>query len=311
MDPGSVSGTVPRMGQIGVRPAMKIRVSVNTPHPLKIFCLTWRGHIYLPLISKELLLLDRNVLSKVSAPDKISDKAEQYWVGEFNRVSQNINPILTAYEGCFRRRPTRAEFQQELSKSYEKLRQLYPAKQVIEHSTETSGQLYDALEPKLDRQEQEVKFLLAAAPLVLHRPSDMDLMPKIREISRIADDFGLRGRSLVQVALISCISESKHGEKLSAGRRIIKPKSAFSHGDAHNAVADIHYLEFLLAAASGPFGPIVLCTMDQGLAHFWLGLNASHSVKNEKNDISYRFSMDKKLCPRLNCEQLDETRALV
>lgn len=290
---------------------MKIRVSVNTPYPLRVFCLTWRGHIHLPLISTELLLLDRNILSKVSAPEKISDKAEQYWIGEFNRVSQIINPILTAYEGCFRRRPTRAEFQQEISNSYEKLRRLYPAKQLIEHSSETSGQLYDALEPKLERQEQEVKFLHAAAPLVVHRPSDMDLMPKIREICTIADDFGLRGRSLVQVALISCISESKHGERLSAGRRVIKPKSAFSHGDAHNAVADIHYLEFLLAAASGPFGPVVLCTMDQGLAHFWLGLNVSDCARNDRNDISYRFSIDKKLCPRLNSEQLDEARKLL
>lgn len=290
---------------------MKIRLSIKPPHPLKFFCLTWRGHLYLPLVSSELLLLDRNVLSKVSALDRISNKAERYWIGEFNRVSRNINPILTAYEGCFRRKPTKTEFQQELRKSFDRLKQLYPHKNIVEHSSETCDQLYDALEPKLKRQEEEIQFLLATAPSVAHRPSDSELMPKIREISKIAESFGLKGKSLVEIALISCLSEGKHGDKLSAGRRILKPKPVYSRRDAHNAIADIHYLEFLVAAASGPFGPIALCTMDEGLAHFWLGLNISHSARDEKNDISYRFCVDKKLCPRLRNEQLDEVRALV
>lgn len=290
---------------------MKIRLSVKPPYPLKLFCLTWGGHLYLPLVSTELLLLDRNVLSKVSAFDGISNKAERYWIGEFNRVSRNINPILTAYEGCFRRRPTKTEFQIEINKAFKALKDLYPDKRIIEHSSETSGQIYDALEPKLKRQEQEVQFLLASAPLAAHRPSDSELMPRIREISRLAASFGLQGRSLVQVALMSCISEGKHGDKLSAGRRIIKPKPMYSSKEAHNAIADIHYLEFLVAAASGPFGPIALCTMDEGIAHFWLAINVSHSARDEKNDISYRFCVDKKLCPRLSNEQLEEVRALV
>jgi len=290
---------------------MKIRLSVKPPHPLKIFCLTWGGHIYLPLVTSELLLLDRNILSRVSSPGSPRSQAEQYWLNEFHRVSKNINPILTAYEGCFRRRPTKSEFREELAESHAKLKRIYPGKQIIEHSTDTSDTLYDALAPKMNRQEQEVQFLLAAAPLVAHRPSDSGLMPKIREICRMADEFGLRRRSLVQIALLSCLSEDKHGVKLSAGRRIIKPTPTYSPQQAHNAVADIHNLEFLVSAASGPYGSIGLCTMDEGLAHFWLGLNVTHASRDENNDISYRFCLDKRLCVRLSNTQLEETRALV
>lgn len=290
---------------------MKIRLSVKPPYPLKIFCLIWGGHLYLPLVSSELLLLDRNILSMISSPGSPRSQAEQYWLNEFHRVSRNINPILTAYEGCFRRRPTKLEFREELAGSYAKLKDIYPNKRIIEHSTDTSDTLYDALAPKMDRQEQEVQFLLAAAPVVVDRPRDNDLMPKIREISRIADEFGLRRKSLAQVALVSCLSEDKHGDKLSAGRRIIKPKHTYLPQQAHNAVADLHYLEFLVATASGPFGPIGLCTMDEGLAHFWLGLNATRATRDDNNDISYRFCMDKRLCPRLSNTQLEEARALI
>lgn len=286
-------------------------MSISLPYPLKVFCLTWKGHIVPTFITNELLLLDRNMLSKVKSRGRNSDPAQSYWIDAFNRAAHNINPIMAAYEGCSRRRPSRNEFREELRQSFLALSQLYPHKNVIEHSPETCDTLYDALRPRMDRQQEEVAFLMEAAPTATHRPTDGDLMRRIAQIAELAESYGLRGHSLTPIALISCLAESKSGEKPSPGRRIIKPSSRYSEGDAHNAVADLHCLEILMATASGPFDNIAFATMDRGLAEFWLSMKATRSIRNPVNDVEYRFTIDKKLCPRLNQAQLDQVRDLM
>lgn len=290
---------------------MQIRMSVNLPYPLKVFCLTWQGHLAPMLITDQVLLLDRNLLSKVKSRDRITDPAERYWVDIFNSVARNLNPILTAYEGCSRRRPSRHEFKEELRKSFLTLSALYPHKNVIEHSPETCDTLYDALSPRLDRQQEEVAFLMEAAPLASHRPTDGELMPRISHVIELAKSYGLRGQSLTPIAVVSCLAESKRGEKLSPGRRVIKPTPGYSAGDAHNAVADLHYLEFLMASASGPFGSVAIATMDRGLTEFWLSMKATRSIRDPNNHVKYRYSIDKTLCPRLNHSQLEQVREMM
>ncbi len=266
-------------------------------------------HVYLPLISNELLLLDRNVVSRASSTRQSSSAALDYWLGEFNRVSRNINPIMTAYEGAAAREPTRLEFQMELADACRRLQLLYPHKNVIEHSTKTSGELFDALAAKLERRRHEAAFLVNAAPLVAQRPSSKDLMPKMRDIIAEASAKGLINQSLVHVALLSCLAESRHGDKKSAARAVLKPKTSYNRRDAHNAVSDIHLLEFLIASSAYQLGPVALCTMDEGLAQLWIKLKISRSDRTIENDIRYRFSIDEDLFPRLNQEQLEELRS--
>ncbi len=290
---------------------VKIKVNVRPPYPLKIFCLTMEQprHIYLPLISNELLLLDRNVLSRASSTRKSPSAAVSYWIDEFNRVSRNINPIMTAYEGSAAREPTRMEFQIELADACRRLQLLYPHKNVIEHSAKTSGELFDALAAKLERRRHEAAFLIDAAPLVAQRPSSKDLMPKIRDIITEANAKGLLNHSLVHIALLSCLAESRHGDKKSAGRSVLKPRAAFNERDAHNAVSDIHLLEFLIASSAYHLGPVALCTMDEGLAKLWIKLKVSRADRTIENDIRFRFSIDEGLFPRLNPDQLQELRS--
>lgn len=290
---------------------LKIRGNLSYEYPLKIFCLNMGPpqHIPLPLIGEELLLLDRNVVSHVSSVRQSASAAIRYWIGEFNRVSRNINPIMTAYEGSAARQPTRLEFQMELADAARRLQLLYPHKNVIQHSAKTSGELFDALAVKLERRQKEVTFLVAVAPLAAQRPSPKDLMPKIREVVAEAAAQGLIRQSLVHIALLSCLGESSHGERKSAGRAVVKPKLGFSERDAHNAVSDIHLLEFLIASSAYHLGPVVLCTMDQGLAELWVKLKVSRADRTIANDISFRFSIDKDLFPRLDQDQLQELRS--
>ena len=292
---------------------MKINVGVKLPYPLKIFCLTMDrpGQKYLPLLRDELILLDRNVLSNVSSSRRHASAAVNYWVNEFNRVSRNINPIMTAYEGCFARQPSRLEFQMELADTHRKLSLAYPHKNVIMHTPDTSGGLFDALEPKRRKQREEAEFLLETAGIAVNRPNDRDLMPKIRAVLAAASSHGLLRHSLSHIALISCLAESRHGDSRSAGRRVIKPKVGFNDRDAYNAISDLHLLEFLIASSAYSFGSIVLCTMDQGLAQFWHGLQVSRSVRTQADDIDFRFRVDKSLFPRLSNDQLEELRSAV
>jgi hypothetical protein len=289
---------------------LEMRMTIKPPHPLKIFCLTMTEskHVYLPLVRDELLLLDRNLMFHLSSSHRFKSAAVQYWLREFERVSRNINPIMTAYEGAVGRQPTRLEFQLELVKAHDRLRLLYPHKNIIEHSSAVSGQLFDALSSKRSRQLEEIEFLRQNASVAAHRPSDKELMPRIRQVLDAAGAAGLLRHSLVHIALISCLAENRHGDKPSSGRRVIKPRPDYTERHAHNAVSDVHLLEFLIASNAYPFGPVALCTMDEGLAQFWIELRVSHSSRSESNDINFRFTIDKRLFPRLSEGQLEEVR---
>lgn len=290
---------------------MKIRLSYKPPYPPKIFCLTWGGHIQIPFIANELLLLDRNLLSKIKNTERLKDKAEFYWISEFSRVARNLNPILTAYEGCLTRQPNKEEFQEELELAGASLRRVYPTKNVISHSAELSATLFDALARKLERKHIETQFLEQAAALVAHRPSDKDLMPRLHEIIAIGAKAGLTSQSLVTPALLSCLGEKRDGSQLSPGRRILKPKPNYTHQNAYNAISDLQYLEFLIAASANPQGPVALCTTDRGLAEFWLALSPTKAQRDSDNDINFKLKFDKKLMPRLSNDQLAEIRPLV
>lgn len=287
------------------------RLQVTPPHPQKIFCLTWGGHVYLPTITDHLLLIDRNVFSKISSQKKSMCEAEGYWIEVFERVSCRINPIMLAYEGCKRRQPTLEEFQAELAAARDRLVALYPSKEIIAHSRETSAMLYGELKRKLERQAREAGFLHKWAPYVTHRPNDRDLMVRARTLLGAASDAGLRENSLVHVALLSCLAEEKRGEVPSPGRSIVKPRDDYTLGDSHNAVSDIHSLEFLITSRAANFDRIVFCTMDRGLAMFWLGLRASQSEQKAADTVGFRFTVDEKLCPRFSDDQLQEVRALI
>lgn len=292
-------------------PTLTGNFKLELPHPLKLFCLSWGGHTYLPTITNQLLLIDRNLFSKLAAAKPPSCTAETYWLDVFKSVSQRINPIMVALEGSNRRQPSLSEFQHELVSARDCLAALYPGKEIISHLPETSAMLYDEMKRKMARQTEEAGFLQEWAPRVVDRLSDNKLMPRIRELLCAAADAGLHKNSLVHVALLSCLAEDRHGEVSSPGRKLIKPRRGYTLGDAHNALSDIHSLEWLIHARAGAFDDVVFCTMDRGLAEFWLGLKVSRSERTGDVSTGFRFSIQGRLCPRLSDEQLEEVVALI
>jgi hypothetical protein len=292
-------------------PTLRGKFTVKPPHPMKLFCLSWGGHTYVPTISSQLLLIDRNLFSKLAAVKAPICPAEAYWLDVFKDVSQRINPIMVALEGANRRQPSLEEFQQELTSTRDCLAALYPDKEIISHSSEMSEMLFGEMKRKKARQIEEAAFLQEWAPRVVDRLSDHKLMPRIRELLGAATEAGLHKSSLAHVALLSCLAEDRHGEASSPGRMLIKPRREYTLGDAHNALSDVHSLEWLIQARAGEFDDVVFCTMDRGLAEFWLGLKVSRSERNGEFSTTFRFSIQGKLCPRLSDEQLEEVAALI
>lgn len=287
-----------------------MRLNLQVPYPLRLFCLHLGGHTFANLISTEMLLVDRNVLAKLKKFDALANEGDKYWLAIFSRCAQNINPIFTAYEGCFARKPSKVEFVAELQKARAELEVLYPHKKIINHPAEMAEGLYDALAIKFERQGKEIEFLLASASIAANRPSREELMPKIRDVIAVAHDYGIGTSSLVPVALMSCLAD-KSGGQASAARRLLKPKMKYLHGDAYNAVADIHNLDFLISLSASDLNTAVLCTMDLGLAEFWIKLKVASPKKTPDNDVTFRFSIDSDLFPRLDENQLDELRSLL
>src|SRR5690606_10179506 len=126
--------------------------TLKLPHPLKLFCLSWGGHTYVSTITSQLLLIDRNLFSKLAASKPPLCTAEAYWLDVFKSVSQRINPIMVALEGSNRRQPSLEEFQHELVSARDCLAALYPGKEIISHLPETSAMLYGEMKRKMARQ---------------------------------------------------------------------------------------------------------------------------------------------------------------
>lgn len=284
---------------------MQFKMQLQLPHPMTVFALVIGGIHPLSLVRSHLHLIDRNVLSKLRSNQQQLCAADQFWLGGLDHQDILINPVLCAFEGKFRQTPTFTDFSDELVSARKKLVELLPNARVVEHSSASHLQLYQNIKDTNQRYEQEVEFLLQTAPLVFQREKDEKLSSLQSTIVGSAKHFGIAGRSLSLLAVLSCLYERKDGSEPAPGRLVIKPRPDYGEQDAHNSISDLRSLEFLVAGAAYGFGPTALCTKDRGLALFWQALKL-HTANGEANSVSYKYTLTTELLPRLPDNKLEQ-----
>ncbi|MEH6387154.1 MAG: hypothetical protein V7772_04670 [Pseudomonas profundi] len=244
----------------------------------------------------------------VVMPDRctISDLAERFRDGQkirhgddfldlFQGKTVLINPGLFAMEGNKRQLPTSEQVAEQWAEACKKIRAALPEAQLTPDSA-VQG-IVGLLDEMREHMARKIQFLCQVAP-VLQSPISRRRRPQVwRELLEIAQRCGLPRNTLVVLAALSiaCVENGAGPAK-----RLIKPSSKYSAGDAHNALADLRALELLLHFyARFPQEKIMLCTGDKNLALFWAGMRASGFVCGNNGSVSYTLSPLDALLPRV------------
>lgn len=268
-------------------------------HRTTIFGITVHGIQSILLTTESLHLIDKNVASKLRGPSTKLSESDRYWLSVLNSEGRRVNPILCALEGMKTRVPTTAEFRLELDRVAHELRQSLPNVEVINHPEHLTDSLYALVDNFASRYALEQKFLLETVHLIAEKASDAECRRRNESVVALAKDLGIATKSLVPIAVLSCLNDDKHGNAVSPGRGVIKPKQSYGDKNAHNAISDLRALEILIASNAHGFGSPVLCTGDKPLARFWEALNFHGSRAND-GSVKFNFDLTPKLMPRLS-----------
>lgn len=293
--------------------AGKFSFKINFRHNPSIFALVEGGWLPLPFANPSIFLVDRNVisvLSKISKTKRSDIKDTEWWIDFMKNSGFIINPILYAFEGGRQRLPTFNEFIDSLKKASLEIAKIFPNAKLIQYSDQTYNSVYKIVADFADRTDRETKFLLKVVNKIINRAKDSDL-PKIQsEIIKYAVRYRLVGKSLLVLAVLSCLYEKKDGSGFSFARKIIKPKNKYNEKNAYNAIADMRLLEFFIASfglieLKDDMEPLSLCTCDKSVALFWCALKTQY-IKFQGNKLNINFTVSEELFPRLNESEREE-----
>jgi hypothetical protein len=257
--------------------SISFTAAVKFDHPVSVFVLQMGGWSPLALCQPEYLLLDRNIVGVLRrihrAPDDPTTVSEKWWLEFLNSAQFHLNPVLAAIEGAKRRLPSLDEFIDELAVSTQAVTRVLTKANVVHWSIKDCETAYQMFLDRAERATRERRFLMAVAPLLVSRVGRSQFDAVEEAIFGLAFDHGLARNTFSVLAALSCLYEPDDGPALLIGRGVLKPTLKYSDADAHNAVADVHSLEFL-AAANGMSGRSAgLCTRDRSLVGLWAGLN--------------------------------------
>lgn len=282
--------------------SVRLKATLQLRYPATIFAITIHGLRPLLLVGNSLHLIDKNVVARMRA-SSISD-ADRYWLEMLNSQGRKINPILCAFEGQIRSVPSEKEFWDELVRSCEDVSRLLPKADVVTHLHDQKSGLYSLVQDLSDRYQREHSFLLEVAPSLLERASDTENRLRNERLISIAERLGIARRSLAVVAALSCLNESKSGDPPSPARRVLKPAEIQKTQNAHNALADLRALEFLIAGHAHGLGDAVLCTADRPLGRFWRTLGFK-GARASGRTVTYGFDFSSELLPRLSATEIE------
>ena len=240
----------------------------------------------------------------VVLPDRctMSDLVERYRDGQklrhgndfldlFQDKTVLINPGLFAMEGNKRQLPTSEQVAEQWAEACGKIRAALPEAQLTPDSA-IQG-IVGLLDEMREQMSRKIQFLCQVAPMLQSPVSRLRLPQVWDKVLEIAQRCGLPRNTLVVLAALSIVCAGP-------AKRLIKPSSKYSTGDAHNALADLRALELLLHFyARFPQEKIMLCTGDKNLALFWAGMRASGFVYGNEGSISYTLSPLDALLPNV------------
>lgn len=288
-----------------------LKMTINFDHPVKAFGLVIGGWKPLMFLSGYTLFIDRNILSTLrrlpSSKRKDAD-ANRWWLQFLNEPDLRINPALCALEGPFQRTPTFDEFREQYDSARADLINLLPRAKVVDYTEEAYNASYEMLRNLSARYQAELQFLLEVVPWLSDRKSDKAIRTIERKILDRASNLGLLNQSLVVIAALSCLYESKDGATPSVGRAVIKPVKSFGSKEAHNAISDLRALELLAGASALELGRVALCTQDRGLGAFWCALQVKNPVWIN-DSLNFNLTLNEGLLARLPQDEIERVQA--
>ena len=281
-----------------------VRARVQFPEALTVFSLVRGGWLPMPFTIPPRFLVDRNVviqLRRIREGGNVpNSQALLWWTRLFEEGSAMFNPLPYAFEGAYRRKPTKAEFVQAFDEGSAEIEQALPACHVIRYNEQNYDAAYDQLEAFDRRAAREIAFLVAVAPMIAQRPSEAQLWTTAREVLNLADRHQIQKGSMPTLAALSCVFEDQQGSVRSIGRALLKPSATYTEADAFNGLSDIRHIE-MTSAGQTHFGAesFAFCTCDRGVARFWSAL-ALRGVPGEGDVIENTFDLGTDMFSRLD-----------
>ena len=294
----ATQATITENGTTGTgRVRMTARMGFN--EKVSVFALVMGGWLPPGVCPLNRFLVDRNVVGlfkrMAERPDDLPPAQRDYWLRFFEDPEIVLNPLPFAFEGSYRRRPSKAEFLAGFEEGQRAIRAAMPLAQVTTFEALHFDGAYALLEALKKRETREMAFLLDVAPLIQNRPGSAKTMGAENKVIEAARRHNVKLGSMVVVAALSCIYEGDLG--FSPGRMILKPSPAYGKEKAYNALADLRHLELKLAGARAiEDGEFALCTADEGLALFWCGLPCAL----KEDGRTFRSQLTQDLFPRLD-----------
>jgi len=282
--------------------------NVNFPHQVSIFALVEGGWLPPPFVMSKLFMMDRNVVSVLKQLNNGSSRkdhiATEWWTNLLSDKDVLINPVFYALEGCNKKAPTYSEFVRSFDEAVVEIQSALPGVSVINYQGIHYKAAYTVIEELSEKLSKEADFLLDVVPLVKNRVHAKNLDQIKNVIISKAKDRGVV-QSLAFLAALSCLYESDQEYTYPVARKIIKPKNAYSEGDAYNALNDLRILQLATSVRGAINEKFSVCTQDVALALFWCGLAPMiDNFVDSKVTITFKFS--KHLFPRMPLNAVDD-----
>lgn len=288
---------------------VSFKMTVNFKHPIKAFALVMGGYYPLAFTPPGVVLIDRNILSflpNLFRPSKRHDsEANRYWINFLNSDYYMLNPILCALEGNTRATPTYEDIRKSFDDACNTVKTYLPKAKLVNlndlHFQALHQRMIDSKQLYLD----ESRFLIEAALLVLQRKKDRELKETEQKLFLLCKKYNLKPASLVFLAILSCLYESKHGKEPMIGRKIVKPSLSYNINDAHNTLSDLKALEYLALVSLHSIGKSIFCTRDIHLAGLWCALKFE-SYEQNTDEVNINYQIDSQLFPSLSESEIYE-----
>jgi hypothetical protein len=276
----------------------RLSAQIETSHSSRVIALVPGGWLPSGLaISRKnaTLFIDRNIVGEIVGrfDGGVNKGREPDFLDVFANQVVRVNPMLCVLEGNTRSPPSVDEVGAQLQEVTAQIRKALPTAILPDEPNVFRG-VVGLIEDSRAGMAQREAFLLRVAPVLRSPVSRSRIDERWNDVLVAADACGVRRKSLVVLAALSCIVAPK-GPNLC--RRLLKFRPSYRPADAYNALADLRALDiFINLCALWPEHLPRLCTADKDLALFWTGLRVTN-IAAKRGGATFDLSPVEALLP--------------